>query len=144
MSAEEEVEAMADDLSVASEEDFQRRMELLNQVALSTLDGQEIRITVGMQSLNVIVASTLMSRKRGLGTYQSLPSDGMLFIYTEDNDAPFTRDPMNFNIAIWFFDDEGQLFDFDRESPIARASSPYRYVLETDQELDLHGTLQLH
>ena len=131
------------DFDQVDEEAFRMKMDLLNHVALSQMDGQTMEIGVGTQTLDVVVASTMGSRIRGLSSYVELPHDGMIFIYAEDHSAHFTRDPMSFDIAIWFFDSEGQMFDFDRGSPVVTASAPYRYVLETSPEVDLHGSLRL-
>ncbi len=125
------------------EEDWQQQMAALNHQAVSGMDGQIINISVGSTVLEVEVASTPASYRRGLGDRTELPADGMLFVYAEDHDARFSRDPMSFDIVIWFFDAEGRLFDFDRTSSIIKAASPYRYVLETDPVLDLHGDLTL-
>lgn len=114
------------------------------QIVLSSYDQQQINITVGEVDLEVLVAASDETRKKGLSNYDTIPCDGMLFMYAFDNTDPFHRTLMRFDIAIRFYDDTGRLLHEDLANHAAHCPVPYRYVLETDIDKMISGALTVH
>jgi uncharacterized membrane protein (UPF0127 family) len=117
----------------------------MTALVFAAVDGKEIRVSVGGQTLLVEVASTRQSRERGLSDREEIPAQGMLFMYAADHNGKFHRVSMGFDIGIRFYDASGeQVFEDLTPSDIVECPVPYRYVLETAIDLDLEGTLTVH
>jgi uncharacterized membrane protein (UPF0127 family) len=107
------------------------------------LDSSRVNVRIGDNEFTCLVASSLVSRLTGLSEFESLPEDGMLFIYQNNNIAPFSRAEMNFDISIWFFDEDGDLVSTGWEADVAVSTLPYRYVLELAPDTQLQGKLEI-
>ena len=92
-------------------------------------------ITIGNKEYDVAVADTPESRQQGLEPYGYLkPDEGMLFIFEQEVQDPFTMANCAIDLDIIFIDDEGEVVDiksaqaYDKE-PVT-SKYPYMYVLE--------------
>lgn len=94
-------------------------------------------ITIGNQEYDVAVADTPESRQQGLEPYGYLkPDEGMLFIFEQEVQDPFTMANCAINLDIIFIDDEGEVVDVKSsqaydEKPVT-SKYPYMYVLEVN------------
>ena len=94
-------------------------------------------ITIGDQEYDVAVADTPESRKEGLEPYGYLkPDEGMLFIFEQEVQDPFTMANCAIDLDIVFIDDEGEVVDVKSaqaydENPVT-SKYPYMYVLEVN------------
>ncbi len=116
----------------------------MSKLIANAIDGQEIDISIGETRLEVVVASSTSSHKAGLSNHDSIPRQGMLFLYETDRTSPFTRQDMAFEIDIRFFDRNGDLVNLNKSGEIADAGNAYRFVLETEPRDDLEGKLVIH
>jgi len=98
------------------------------------------------QTLEVVVSDTQEKRVQGLSDSPNLAEDtGMLFIFENERNNPFWMKDMNYSIDIFWFDNEYQLTQIERDvSPdtfpeVFGGDIPSRYVLETNvgQLLDM-------
>jgi uncharacterized membrane protein (UPF0127 family) len=116
----------------------------MQRLVYSSLDQKEIRVIVGDVELMVEVASTPPSRAAGLSGREELPSDGMLFMYDGDHMSPYHRTDMAFDVAIRFFDKQGELVHEDAsDSRVVESPKPFRYVLESALDRVLSGRLRI-
>ena len=94
-------------------------------------------ITIGDQEYDVEVADTPESRQQGLEPYDYLkPDEGMLFIFEQEVQDPFTMAKCAIDLDIIFIDDEGEVVDVKSvqaydEKPVT-SKYPYMYVLEVN------------
>ena len=94
-------------------------------------------ITIGGQEYDVVIANTPESRKEGLEPYGYLkPDEGMLFIFDQEVQDPFTMVNCAIDLDIIFIDDEGEVVDVKSvqaydEKPVT-SKYPYMYVLEVN------------
>ena len=94
-------------------------------------------ITIGDQEYDVAIADTPESRKEGLEPYGYLkPDEGMLFIFEQEVQDPFTMANCAIDLDIVFIDDEGEVVDVKSaqaydENPVT-SKYPYMYVLEVN------------
>lgn len=94
-------------------------------------------ITIGDQEYDVAIADTPESRQQGLEPYGYLKSDeGMLFIFEQEVQDPFTMANCAIDLDIIFIDDEGEVVDVKSvqaydEEPVT-SKYPYMYVLEVN------------
>lgn len=117
------------------------------EILTAAMDGSILDIEVGDTELKVVAAASQESHIAGLSQHEELPNDGMLFMYHEDHDSPFTRKDMNFDIDIRFFDKDGELVACNAYDPeftltVAEPGGSYRYVLETSPR-ELSGRLAI-
>lgn len=85
--------------------------------------------------LSFYVAESKEQRSSGLAGLAGLDKDGMVFVYEEDHNAPFTMRGMEFPIDIAFFDGDGRLLKAGTYPPGYSAPivcpQPFRYVVES-------------
>jgi uncharacterized protein len=89
--------------------------------------------------LRVIVVEGALERKRGLSGRQSLePTEGMLFVFSDDDHHGIWMKDMRFPIDIIWIDGEGTVVDVEHAARpesyphIFEPSTPARYVIETN------------
>lgn len=84
--------------------------------------------------LEVYVAGSEASRRRGLSWKRELETDGMLFVYYEDVEQPFTMRDTYVPLTIFWFDVDGNCVgsaDLDALDPTpVEPPSFFRYALE--------------
>jgi uncharacterized membrane protein (UPF0127 family) len=70
-----------------------------------------VEMTVGSETLTVLVADTTAERRQGLRNVDSIPgaADGMLFVYDIPVRAVFGMENVRFPLDIWWFDADGNL-----------------------------------
>ena len=94
-------------------------------------------IVIGNQEYDVAIADTPESRQQGLEPYGYLkPDEGMLFIFEQEVQDPFTMANCAIDLDIIFIDDEGEVVDVKSvqaydEKPVT-SKYPYMYVLEVN------------
>ena len=94
-------------------------------------------IVIGNQEYDVAIVDTPESRQQGLEPYGYLkPDEGMLFIFDQEVQEPFTMANCAIDLDIIFIDDEGEVVDVKSaraydEKPIT-SKYPYMYVLEVN------------
>jgi uncharacterized membrane protein (UPF0127 family) len=81
------------------------------------------------------MARSGFERSRGLGHRPSMANGwGMLFVFPQTVQQPFTMAPMRFPLDLIFIDDDGKVVDIiedaQPQAPILIPASPYRQVLE--------------
>jgi uncharacterized membrane protein (UPF0127 family) len=84
----------------------------------------------------VVVSHTDALRQQGLSGTRTVPHDGMLFVFPEEEFAGFWMQDMNYAIDIVWMDSDSQIVDITREvSPktypkVFYPKEPVKYVLE--------------
>lgn len=94
-------------------------------------------VKVGDKEFEVEVADTDDKRKDGLSRVKDLDEDeGMLFVFEEETEVPFTMADTSIDLDIVFIDDSGEVITvksvkaFD-ETPV-RCGGPFSFVLEVN------------
>lgn len=94
-------------------------------------------VKVGDKEFDVEVADTDDKRKDGLSRVKDLDDDeGMLFVFEEETEVPFTMADTSIDLDIVFIDDSGEVITvksvkaFD-ETPV-RCGGPFSFVLEVN------------
>jgi len=101
------------------------------------------------QTFSFEVADTTAEREQGLSGRESVPQDGMLFIFPEKGNYGFWMKDMLIPIDMIWIADDGTVVDVDRNVlpetyPKAfHPSEPVRYVLETEAgDADRRGWIE--
>ena len=117
----------------------------MSKLVNSALDGKQVGISIGGTNFVVTVASQSESRTAGLAGKESIPNDGMIFIYPGLHNAPFTMAEMLFPIQIYFFDAAGHIIHAEGSHSQLTVEPPesYRYVVELASNLIVDGELEL-
>jgi uncharacterized membrane protein (UPF0127 family) len=102
----------------------------------------EARVSLADRCLRVVVADEEAERGQGLrGVADPAPYDGMVFVYGDDVDSPYTMSGVPVDLDIAWFDASGRPVDrttmaacpdgTDETCPLYRASRRFRLALET-------------
>ncbi len=84
----------------------------------------------------VVVSHTDEMRQQGLSNTLTIPHDGMLFVFPEEEFAGFWMEDMNYSIDIVWMDADSKIVDITKEvSPktypkVFYPTEPVKYVLE--------------
>lgn len=99
-------------------------------------------ITIGDDDYDVAIADSDELRRQGLEPYEYLNEDeGMLFIFEEEVNSPFTMANCGIDLDIIFIDSEGVVIEVKEgkaysDKPI-KCSEPYQFVLEVNAGSDI-------
>lgn len=108
---------------------------------------QTASVSFGTTTLQVVVADTPQARRQGLSGRDTIPEDGMLFVFEESARHGFWMKDMRFPIDIIWLDQDGQVVDVkkrvtpDSYPDTFKPDTPARYVVEV--EAGLYETFQL-
>lgn len=96
-------------------------------------------ITVGDETLRVLLADTESERRQGLRGFAALPDgvDGMLFVWEGPAPRNFTMEGTEMPLDIWWFDADHRLAGLDSVQPCEGSPCPlYPSPVPTDRVLE--------